>query len=679
MSSFKNLKMKSKMTVAAAAMMMAAIAVPTAVAPTFDAYAEEQTQDAAKQTSITVGIGADPSSVSLTWQFKSDQKPSGYAIVAKKSSLVNGNFNGKDDTSYSYEDAEVIQATNHEGYWTCKVVLSGLEAGTKYVYQLVNGDTSSPIYTFTPSKIKEDGSFSFVYAGDPQIGAYTKDIKSTKTSVNPGDKKRWEKTLNLLQYNDVFKNISFLQSAGDQINYYYGNENEYDGYLDHDFLQSIPMGVSVGNHDSNSVAYHEHFTMPNESTSYGTTTAGGDFYYTYGNVLVMNINSNDLSTAEHKAFMNKAIAATDDQDIRWRVVMFHHSIYSVANHADEQDILQRRTQWAPLFKDFDIDVVLQGHDHVYVRSYMMDGTTPMTDASVYDDKDMTSVTDPTGILYVTANSATGSKYYNIQKKNFPYAKVQSQEYTPNITKVDVTKNSFKVTTYRTEDMSKVDEFTIKKSDPQTLKKQVADLQKELTDAKKEIADANEQIKAQAEQTAKDLKEAKKDKDLDAKTIADLKKEVADIKAQLKNASSNTDKPAAVTSAVVDGVQYKVSGKTAKAVKSTKKTAAKVSIHTTVKIGDKTYKVTAISANAFKNNKKLKTVVIGKNVKTIGKNAFAGDKALKKVTVKGKLLKKVSTGAFKKAGTKKTVIKVPAAKKKAYKKLFKAAGFKGQVK
>ena len=108
-----------------------------------------------------------------------------------------------------------------------------------------------------------------------------------------------------------------------------------------------------------------------------------------------------MSTAEHKAFMEEAIAA--NPDARWKVVSFHHSVYSVANHAVEGDILQRREELTPVFDDLGIDVVLMGHDHVYVRSNMMKGMKVSQET-----KDLTSVTDPEGILYLTANSASGS-------------------------------------------------------------------------------------------------------------------------------------------------------------------------------------------------------------------------------------------------------------------------------
>ena len=86
----------------------------------------------------------------------------------------------------------------------------------------------------------------------------------------------------------------------------------------------------------------------------------------------------------------------------------------------------------------------------------------------------------------------------------------------------------------------------------------------------------------------------------------------------------------------------------------------------------------IGKNAFKNKRTLKKVTIGKNVETIKAGAFYGCKALKKVTIKSTVLKKVGKKAFK--GTNNLAkIKVPKKKLKAYKKLLKGKGLSKTVK
>ncbi len=106
----------------------------------------------------------------------------------------------------------------------------------------------------------------------------------------------------------------------------------------------------------------------------------------------------------------------------------------------------------------------------------------------------------------------------------------------------------------------------------------------------------------------------------------------------------------------------------------------VVVPATVTLSDgKTYNVTAIGAKAFKGNKTVTKVTIGKNVTTIGAKAFYGCKKLKTIIIKSKKLKKVGKKAIK--GIKKSAtIKVPKTKLKAYKKLFKSkTGFKKTMK
>ncbi len=175
-----------------------------------------------------------------------------------------------------------------------------------------------------------------------------------------------------------------------------------------------------------------------------------------------------------------------------------------------------------------------------------------------------------------------------------------------------------------------------------------------------------------------------------------------------------------TEVTVNGGVYKLSGTTAALIGASKKTLTSLVIPATVKANGKTYKVTAIEKNALKGMKKLKTVTVGKNVKTIGKsammnctaltavkgmaavteigaeafrdcaklakftfeakvksigkNAFYGCKKLKTIVIKTTKLteKNVGTNAFKGTPESATVT-CPASKLKAYKKFLVKRG------
>lgn len=137
-------------------------------------------------------------------------------------------------------------------------------------------------------------------------------------------------------------------------------------------------------------------------------------------------------------------------------------------------------------------------------------------------------------------------------------------------------------------------------------------------------------------------------------------------------------PAKGTRLTAKGASYQVTSAAEKnptvVYKGSKKQKASVTIPDTVTIDKVTYKVTSIAANAFKNNKKLKKVVIGKNVTKIGKKAFYGCSKLKKITVKTTKLTKKNVGSQAFKGIhKKAAFKVPKKKISSYRKVFRARG------
>ncbi|MGN0153916.1 MAG: leucine-rich repeat protein [Lachnospiraceae bacterium] len=139
-------------------------------------------------------------------------------------------------------------------------------------------------------------------------------------------------------------------------------------------------------------------------------------------------------------------------------------------------------------------------------------------------------------------------------------------------------------------------------------------------------------------------------------------------------------PAVGTKKTVTSGTYKVTKSSSKKKevvfvkpKSSKKTT--VTIPSTVNMNGQTYKVTEVASQAFMNNKKIKSVTIGKNVTKIGKEAFSGCKNLKTITIKSTTLKSVEKNAIKNINNK-AVIKVPKKQLKKYKKLLNSkSGYK----
>ena len=242
------------------------------------------------------------------------------------------------------------------------------------------------------------------------------------------------------------------------------------------------MATTVGNHDADNANYTYHFNRTNASELGSNKVVGGDYYFKYGNALFIMLNTQDTNVAEHKQFIEQTVAA--NKDCKWRIVTLHQDIYGSAEHSNEPEITNLRYQLTPIFEQNDIDAVLTGHDHAYSRSKMLLGGTKANDytdekdqkyltylKSIMDEKAIetvkkqgSSVINPEGVLYMTAGSSSGSKYYDLVPRQQTYIAHRWQEDVPTYSVVDITENSLTINTYRTDNDEKIDEtFSITKS------------------------------------------------------------------------------------------------------------------------------------------------------------------------------------------------------------------------
>ncbi len=84
-------------------------------------------------------------------------------------------------------------------------------------------------------------------------------------------------------------------------------ESEYAGFLYPSVLRNLPLASSIGNHESKGTDYKYHYNNPNTEDNLGATNSGSDYYFSYGDVLYIVLNSNNRNAAEHSKLMEKAI------------------------------------------------------------------------------------------------------------------------------------------------------------------------------------------------------------------------------------------------------------------------------------------------------------------------------------------------------------------------------------
>lgn len=470
-------------------------------------------------TQISLTPGSDESQLNFAW----------YSLATDSSIPKLKIGKGKKMEEMKEYTAVQTDATKDEkndiSYKSNKVTVTGLEENTTYYYSYqINGKWSAVEKYQTQSAKK----FSFIYVGDPQIGSSnslkgedTQEFYDAQAASVANDAFNWNVTLKEAM-DKTNNSASFVLSAGDQIQTTkkkapgkaaWVSEVEYAGYLSPDVLKSLSVATTVGNHDADNPNYVYHFNTPNSSEKGSNGIVGGDYWFTYGDALFMMLNTQDTNVAEHKQFMEEAIAA--NKDCKWRIVTLHQDIYGSAEHSNEVEITNLRYTLVPYFEANDVDVVLTGHDHAYSRSQILKGGTKSveyndddfdamlekdvdaeTDAPVFvtngnikegttdaaekqyleyiqsimdtkaviaATKDKNKVINPDGILYMTANSSSGSKYYDLVARKQSYIANRWQEDVPTYSIVDMTENTFTINTYRTDTNEKIDDtFTIQK-------------------------------------------------------------------------------------------------------------------------------------------------------------------------------------------------------------------------
>lgn len=405
-------------------------------------------------TQMSLSPGEDESKLNFAWYSKSSDVKTKLKISTNK-------------TMQNAKYLNVVTTNATEGFKSNKATAESLKSNTKYYYSYtINGRWTIPqVY-----QTQDTESYSFGFVGDPQIGASKDNIATGSTEKQGQDKAvrndsfNWNNTINTMLKKD--SNISFIVSAGDQIQSrdkknpsmdYNQNEIEYAGYLSPTALKSIPVATTIGNHDAESKNYSYHFNTAN-SSDLGSTMAGGDYYYTYGNTLFIMLNTNSNNIAEHKEFVDKVVK--ENKNAKWKVVTLHQDVYGSGEHSNQTEIQNLRNSLVPIFESNDIDVVLTGHDHIYSRSYLLKNGS----LENIESKNCTTVTNPKGILYMTADSASGSKYYDLIKTKQSYIAYRWQEDVPTYSIIDVTDTTFTINTYRTDNNKKIDStFTIRKT------------------------------------------------------------------------------------------------------------------------------------------------------------------------------------------------------------------------
>jgi len=336
--------------------------------------------------------------------------PNSIIIKWQTSSATNTKVNyGTVQTNLSSSVTNTVSSTNHE------IKITGLLPYTKYYYSI--GSTTSTlvvaasdVFFRTMPNYGQKGDYRFWVIGD----------------AGTGDNNQRDARNAFLTYNNN-RNIDGWLWLGD---------NAYDGGFNSEYqsnvfsnntyenqLKNTVVWPAAGNHDYNnhipfspSPAYLDIFSLPSNGECGGVPSGTEKYYsYNYGNIHFIVLESYDESRSSTGPMATWLQSDLNANTQPWVIAYWHHPPYTKGSHNSDNsnfldgELVDIRQNIIPILEAKGVDLVLNGHSHVYERSYLLDGhygySSSLTPAM---KKDNTSGSYPTSCAYHKNTKATSS-------------------------------------------------------------------------------------------------------------------------------------------------------------------------------------------------------------------------------------------------------------------------------
>lgn len=261
-------------------------------------------------------------------------------------------------------------ATLHE------VRLENLEPGTKYFYRVTattgeGAQISSDLLSFQTA-VGETDAWSFAVIGDTQRNP----VVTAKIA-----KLMWD------------RRPHFAIHCGDVVDDGASKRQWVEDLFDAGkmLFARVPIYPCIGNHEKNHANYYRYFSLPKP-----------EYYYSFkfGNAEFFSIDTNSIRTAsikeggEQYAWLDKALA---DSRATWKIVYHHHPVLSsdsddYGNTWKGSSTLgdKRLAELGKLYEKRNVDLVFNGHIHLYERSW------PVRDGKVNEQFGVTHITSGGG-------------------------------------------------------------------------------------------------------------------------------------------------------------------------------------------------------------------------------------------------------------------------------------------
>jgi len=299
-------------------------------------------------------------------------------------------------------------STSAPEYLLHKAVATDLTPGVTYAFRVGDAKLGLWSQTGTFTTDNRDGGFTFINLADSQA----KNLEEAELSAS---------TFGIAH--DAVQKADFMLINGDVVDT--GLKEEQWGWvLDaaDDTLYNLPFMAVAGNHDEDNQSFYEHFNV--EPVEGSSTKTGVYFSFDYENTHFIMLNTNEDSpeyanfTPRQIAWLKQDAAQAKERGVDWLIAVMHKGPYTTSNHATDSDIMDAngvRTLVAPIFAEAGIDLVLQGHDHIYAVTKPInekgEAQEPVMVEIAYADLAVNHMENPQGVVYMIPNTAGPKVYY----------------------------------------------------------------------------------------------------------------------------------------------------------------------------------------------------------------------------------------------------------------------------
>ena len=327
-----------------------------------------------------------------------------------------------------------------EPEYTYKAQAKDLKPNTKYYYKVGSeSGKQSQIGQFKTAGDKGD-PFSFVQYTDTQNAFWNENVRN-EAMFGADTLKNAIKTAG---------DPSFALHTGDFVETAEVEDEWKDLYKQsRPSFMSLPVVATAGNHDEYALSeedeklltkFNEHVNVPKENDAIN----GGSYYsfdYNGAHMVVANTNDNKKSKdnpdekaigKEQMEWIKKDIKKARENGANWVVLNLHKPMYSKSYHAlSDEDVKKIRAELTKQIDDLDIDLVLQGHDHVLSRTHPLEHTSTknsFVNAKKEDTKQVVGednvpyYDNPKGSVYVLPNTGGTKEYDSIYDRSLEHIK-----------------------------------------------------------------------------------------------------------------------------------------------------------------------------------------------------------------------------------------------------------------